>query len=1014
MYTFQIVETFSNAPLNLVSGISDMELVVQGGNLMLYTATRAGGGMMAIDVDAAMTLIDQEQVAPGTTLPAEATLTMINVGGQPHLVVSGANQASVQAYQLDAAGGIGGGVQLPGGLAGVICAQAVVEVGGVSYFYAARAGESTIRSYTMAADGKMVAAGQMVLDSAHPGVDISGLTSVVVEGQTYLVSLSLDADVVRSFRVGAGGALTTTSTLGAPQGLGIADPSDVKVVNMAGVTYLVVASAGSSSVSIIAVDPGGQLRPVDHVVDTLDTRFQGVQSLATVTIGDRVFIIAGGGDDGLNLMTLTPEGRLILVATQLQVPGMALDNISAMTAREVDGVIELFVAGEGAGITRLRLDPGPLAQVQTGGEQADTLTGSASGDMLSGGAGDDLLQGDAGEDILMDGAGADVMFGGAGRDIFVLAADGETDRIGDFQMGIDRIDLSAWGRVYDISALTIVATATGALITYLGETLEIVSANGLPIQPGAFRTQDLFPLWHVAPERPSAGDPINGTNQSDLLTGTDGNDEFRATAGLDTIQGGAGFDCVSYQGATSAVQVNLDTPSQNRGLAAGHTLGSIEALIGSAFADGLFGDAEDNLLDGGDGNDRLVGNDGNDTLLGGNGSDNLTGGAGADRLDGGAGRDRASYRDATSGLTVDLGDAGNNTGEARGDIFIGIEELEGSGFADALYGDSLANAVHGNGGNDSLFGRLGNDSLYGGEGDDMLTGGAGADRLDGGAGIDLASYRDSTLALRIDLQTGSLNTGDAVGDSFVSVESFLLTAFNDSFFGNSEANMVFGSGGNDTLDGRAGNDNLFGGAGTDTLIGGEGDDVLAGGAGADRLEGGAGRDMASYADALAGLRADLTTPSANTGDAAGDVYLGVEDLGGSAFADTLAGDAQANLIRGEAGHDSLSGRAGADTLVGGEGNDTLAGGAAADSLEGGAGQDMASYADAAAAVRADLATPGLNSGDALGDAYGGIEGLVGSGFADTLAGDAQANLILGGAGNDQISGRDGDDTLVGG
>ena len=948
------METFANAPLNLVSGISDMELVMRGGNLMLYTATRAGGGMLAIDIDAGMTLVDQEQIAPGTTLPAEATLDMIMVGGQPCMIVSGANQASVRAYQLEAAGGIGAALQLPGGLAGVIGAQTIVQVGGVSYFYAARANESTIQGYTVAADGQMAAATTKVLDGGQPGIDITAMTSVQVEGQTYLVVLSAEADVVRTFRVGPDGALGPPCTLGVPQGLGISDPSDVKVVQMVGVTYLIVASTGSSSVSVIAVGPGGEMRPVDHVIDTLDTRFQGVQSLATATIGDRVFIIAGGGDDGLNLMTLTPEGRLVLVAAQLQLPGMALDNITAMTARVVDGQIEVFVAGEGAGITRLRLDPGPLALAMVGGGDADTLTGSDAGDMLSGGAGDDLLTGGGGEDIVIDGVGQDVMFGGAGHDIFVLDADGELDRIGDFQLGIDRIDLSAWGRVYDIAALTIVATATGARITYQDETLEIVSANGLPIQPGAFRTSDFFPLWHAKPTPPAAGDPILGTTQADGLTGTDGDDEFLASAGADTIEGAAGFDCIAFREAVAAVRVNLGAPAENAGLAAGQVYASVEGIIGSRFADQLTGDQGDNLLDGGEGKDRLTGGAGNDTLLGGAENDNLNGGSGGDRLDGGAGRDRAAYRDAAQAVLVDLADPGRNSGDAAGDVYIGIEEVEGSGFSDLISGDSTGNALIGAEGEDTLSGRAGNDSLYGGDGNDMLMGGAGADRLDGGVGLDTASYADSATGLVIDLQNMLLNTGDALGDSFTAIEQFLLTTGVDNFFGNAEANTAFGGLGADALNGRAGGDALFGGAGTDTLLGEDGDDTLAGGAGADRLEGGVGRDQASYADAVAGVRADLVSVTTNTGDAAGDTYLGVEDLGGSAFGDTLSGDAGANILRGEGGHDSLSGQAGNDTLLGGEGNDTLVGGIGADCFVFDSGRDtILDFADNVDEIRID-------------------------------------------------------------
>jgi Ca2+-binding RTX toxin-like protein len=65
-------------------------------------------------------------------------------------------------------------------------------------------------------------------------------------------------------------------------------------------------------------------------------------------------------------------------------------------------------------------------------------------------------------------------------------------------------------------------------------------------------------------------------------------------------------------------------------------------------------------------------------------------------------------------------------------------------------------------------------------------------------------------------------------------------------------------------------------------------------------------------------------------------------------------------------------------------------------------------------VRADLASPAANLGDALRDSYLSVEGLEGSRFNDTLSGDAAANLIGGGAGHDWLEGRGGNDTLAGG
>jgi hypothetical protein len=57
---------------------------------MLYTATRGGGGLMALEVGAAMTLADQESLAPGVTLPAPARIEILSVDGPiQRLVVTG-------------------------------------------------------------------------------------------------------------------------------------------------------------------------------------------------------------------------------------------------------------------------------------------------------------------------------------------------------------------------------------------------------------------------------------------------------------------------------------------------------------------------------------------------------------------------------------------------------------------------------------------------------------------------------------------------------------------------------------------------------------------------------------------------------------------------------------------------------------------------------------------------------------------------------------------------------------
>lgn len=117
---------------------------------------------------------------------------------------------------------------------------------------------------------------------------------------------------------------------------------------------------------------------------------------------------------------------------------------------------------------------------------------------------------------------------------------------------------------------------------------------------------------------------------------------------------------------------------------------------------------------------------------------------------------------------------------------------------------------------------------------------------------------------------------------------------------------------------------IQGTAAADNIVAWHGDDVLEGGLGADTLDGGSGKDTASYKNAAAGVTASLLDPSANAGaEAAGDQYLNIENLSGSAHADRLTGDVQANVLKGLAGNDTLVGGGGADTLDGGEGTDLV-------------------------------------------------------------------------------------------
>jgi len=121
-----------------------------------------------------------------------------------------------------------------------------------------------------------------------------------------------------------------------------------------------------------------------------------------------------------------------------------------------------------------------------------------------------------------------------------------------------------------------------------------------------------------------------------------------------------------------------------------------------------------------------------------------------------------------------------------------------------------------------------------------------------------------------------------------------------------------------------------------------------------------------------------------------------------------------NTITGTSQADTLLGRSGADLLLGQAGDDLLNGGSGADSLVGASGVDLADYSDSPSAVTVDFNSGSIAGGDAAGDSYSSIEGIVGSSFADRLTGGLGQDYFFGGDGNDSLNGRGGIDRLFGG
>lgn len=863
---------------------------------------------------------------------------------------------------------------------------------------------------------------------------------------------------------------------------------------------------GDLDINMVTSNIGGALfGNVVNARTVIGSDFRDVITTTPVNL----LIEAGGGDDfiranlGNNIFDGGEGLDTVDYVTRFDFNGLiinlAAQQVSSSAAVVADAFTDtIVVAFPGGGV----LDQLISIENALGSNLADTLIAGSSGSSLSGrngddtvvgGVGSDTLNGNNGDDFIVSTAGVDTINGGAnfdtvsfqafasgsqftitngqwlredphggvqsrvqdvesvegtsGSDTFTVAADFVSDGESFINirggLGNDRIE--ALG---DLGAVTIRADYRDG---QSGVIADLETGEARSAQPADLAGVGVDTLIRVTQLRGSSfGDQLFGSN-NDVF------ESFRGDAGNDFIDGRGGEDRLDYRSSVSGVTVDMALGiTANDGFGFIDVFQNIELVRGSAFADQLSGDENNNFFQPRGGNDII---------------------------DGRGGIDVVDYRfEAVNGIGLQIDLSSSSTVQSRNaaaDGSIGVDSLTSVEFVRGSVSDDIFNVVDGFSGSSDFF--------------NVFEGLAGDDEINGNGVTRIDYDKDATAGIFADLKAGIVRGDKSIGRDTVSgIFEVRGTAFNDRMFGKNinpigpdgdEAFETFeGLAGNDLIVGRGGDDvasysqsiagvnvnlmtglardgfngidTLFGITGVkgsafdDEMIGDAGDNLFDPGKGGGSVDGGDGVDELTFR----GVNDVLTTSidiDLRLGIAThenGDVLsvVNIENVVGGDAGDDIIGSGVANEIVGEKGDDRLIGLAGNDTISGDEGSDVLFGNSGDDALDGGVGEDRlvgGFGADTLVGGRGNDSYVVDNIGDdVIEQANGGMDidsvfstisfGLdvavenlsliggaaingTGNGINNAITGNDAANTLRGGGGDDTLQGGGGDDTLIG-
>lgn len=573
---WQWIGSVAVADIDTLAGLTDVAVVFDGTTLDLIATSRGGGWVHRFtgNNQAGDTVAVSSLALPSHLLQLEdPNIAIVDLGGEKTVLLGGLKTDWIQGFEAISGGAINLSDMTLSGLSGAeVCDM--VEMGQQAGLLVATQSGAVVQ-----VDLVTQQTTTLTVQGALTQAAATSLAYLDVAGQHFGVAAYGQENILALFSGGAGGALSLSDTIQAgTEGLWINTPTALDMVEIGGQAFVLAAAAGSSSITVLAIDlVTSEMQVVDHVMDTRTTRFSDITHLETVKYGGRSYIVAAGADGGLSLLSLLPDGTLMHMQSFEATHDATLQSITGLTTSVTGTWLRAWVTTQEAPyLVEFAVDlsgQGTLQTASVGGN----LVGTSRADILLGSDANDHITGHAGDDILRDGAGQDTLTGGNGADVFAFVSDGTRDRITDFDPTQDRLDLGQLDSQFDLHAIEMSGRSWGVEVRIGDEVIEVYGAGSNSLTPddliSALFVPDLERVATVLEPDPNAGNFLMGSGADDLLIGT----------GIqDTLQG--------YEGA-----------------------------------DRISGREDHDLIDGGSGADILVGGGGDDEIHGGQGGDVLYG-----------------------------------------------------------------------------------------------------------------------------------------------------------------------------------------------------------------------------------------------------------------------------------------------------------------------------------------------------------------------------------------------------